>query len=120
MSNLFLERFGATKYLPSVWFQYQKIGQRLAFCQTDGLLLQYKQRRILIIEVKYKHTPDAYFQLEDKYVPVIRKILPGWDICTLEVVKWYDPSTQFPTKVTLRDDPLAVQPGEFAVHILNP
>lgn len=119
MSDELLARFGPTRYLPSVWFQYQPVGQRLAWCQTDGLVVDYRARRILIVEVKYKHTPDAYFQLEQKYVPVIRRILPDWTICTVEIVKWYDPHTAFPVKVSLKSDILDTRPNEFGVHILN-
>jgi hypothetical protein len=84
------------------------------------LLFQPKQQKVLIIEVKYKHTVDAYWQLEDKYVPVMRSIFRDWEISTLEIVKWYDPSTSFPVEVKLQKHILNSKPSEFGVHIWNP
>lgn len=115
-----LNEFGFTRYIPSQWFQFQFIGRGQEFCQTDGLLFTPKQRKILIVEVKYKHTPNAYFQLEDKYLPVIRWLFRDWEISTVEIVKWYDPSTQFPTEIILKKDILGIGPSEFAVHIMKP
>lgn len=120
MNFYLLNEFGFTRYIPSQWFKFQFIGRRSEFCQTDGLLFTPKQRKILIVEVKYKHTPNAYWQLEDKYLPVIRWLFRDWEISTVEIVKWYDPSTQFPTEVILRKDILSVTPQEFGVHILTP
>ena len=108
-----------TLYIPGQWFQYQEHGQRLTFCQTDGLLFRYRQQRVLIIEVKYKHTVDAYWQLEQKYVPVVSWLFRNWEISTCEVVKWYDAATPFPTEVSLKKEPLTTKPSEFGVHILN-
>lgn len=115
-----LDEYGFVRYIPSQWFKFQFFGQRLQFCQTDGLLFTPKQQKVLIVEVKYKHTPDAYWQIEDKYLPVLRWLFPDWEVSTVEIVKWYDPSTQFPTSVVLRKDLLAVKPNEFGVHILTP
>ncbi len=109
-----------TSYIPSQWFQFQRLNKRYEFCQTDGLLFLPKQYKILIVECKYKHTVDAYWQLENKYVPVLKRIFPQWEIHTLEIVKWYDPSTAFPVAVSLRKDILATKANEFGVHIWNP
>lgn len=92
----------------------------MRFCQTDGLLFQPKQFKLLIVEVKYKHTPDAYWQIENKYLPVCRWLFKDWEISTLEIVKWFDPSTQFPAPITLRKEIEDCVPGEFGVHILTP
>lgn len=114
-----LNEYGFTSYIPSQWFHFQQNGHRPEFCQTDGLLFTPKQQKVLIVEVKYKHTIDAYWQLEDKYVPVIRRLLPGWEISTVEIVKWYD-SIPYPTDVVLKKDILSIKPSEFGVHIMSP
>jgi len=115
-----LDEYGFVRYLPSQWFQFQFFGRQLQFCQTDGLLFTPKQQKVLIVEVKYKHTPDAYWQLENKYLPVMRWLFRDWEISTIEIVKWYDPSTQFPTTVALKKNILDTKPYEFGVHIMNP
>jgi hypothetical protein len=115
-----IEEFGFERFIPGQWFQFQFYGKKIQFCQTDGLLFTPKQQKVLIIEVKYKHTPGAYWQLEDKYLPVISHLFRDWEISTLEIVKWYDPSTAFPTTVSLKKEITDVRPGEFGVHILTP
>lgn len=113
------DRFGIG-YIPSPWFAYGLSSGEVKYCQPDGILL-FDQRWIcLCIEVKYTHTSDAYWQLENCYVPVLSAFVGrGWKIATCEVVKWYDPSIQFPRKLVLKEDLMDVRPGEFAVHILN-
>lgn len=107
-------------YIPSQWFKYGLENRQMKYCQTDGLLFTPRQRKVLIVEFKLKHTADAYWQVEDKYIPVIRRIFPDWEVSVCEVVNWYDPSTPFPVEVNLRKNLLDVRPGEFGVHIWNP
>jgi hypothetical protein len=112
-----IEKFGFLRYIPGQWFQYELANKRMKFCQTDGLLFTPEQRKVLIVEFKYKHTVNAYRQLEEKYVPVVRKLFPRWSISTVEIVKWYDPSTPYPVPVSLKKDIEQTQPHEFGVHI---
>lgn len=99
---------------------YAEIGKGpYKFCQTDGLLFTPEEKKVLILEFKLKHTADAYFQIEEKYLPVLRRLFPKWIIATCEVVKWYDQCTAFPTEVKLRKRPEDTLPGEFGVHILD-
>lgn len=108
-------------YLPSEWFMYHSRG-RIRYCQVDALLFLPDRQVIVLIECKYNHTADAYWQLENVYVPVLRCFLgPAnpWQIATCEVVKWFDPSTSFPTRVSLCSDLGVAKVGAFNVHILN-
>lgn len=77
------------------------------------------EAKVVICEVKLSHVSDAYFQLLDKYVPVIKAAFPHLTVAACEVVKWYDAATSFPCDVSLRPDPSGVSPEEFGVHILN-
>lgn len=120
MHEKLLDDYGEFNYIPHQWFQYQFVGQGYKFCQTDGLLFSYKERKVLVIEIKYKHTIDAYWQLENKYVPVMKHLFKDWEITTCEIVKWFDPSTPFPVLAILKKDILTIGPSEFGVHILTP
>lgn len=113
------EQYGLA-YLPSIWFDYFD-GEDIKHCQPDGLLLLPDDRVLVIVEVKYSHTPEAFWQLEHLYVPVLRAFMrdSGWRIATCEVVKWYDPCTRYPVRTVLRESLEDVKVGEFAVHILN-
>jgi hypothetical protein len=107
-------------YFPEQWFIYC-VGERTKYCQVDGLLVSPKQKQITIVEVKYNHTSDAFWQMENLYVPVLQTWMRAkdWKVGTVEVVKWYDPSTKCPSRPVLRESLDTVKPGEFAVHILN-
>jgi hypothetical protein len=105
-------------YFSSLWFKYWDEGL-VYYCQPDGLLFRPQDRQIVILEAKIKHTPDAYFQLERLYLPVIRLAFPGWEVLTCEVVRWYDPAVEFPAPHSLVREVHLARPGEFSVHILN-
>lgn len=73
------------------------------------------------MEIKYQHTPDAWFQLKELYLPVIKVALgPAWQLGLMEVVKWYDPATFFPERIALCADPLRPPLGRIGVHIWCP
>jgi hypothetical protein len=107
-------------YIPSMWFEYHD-GETVKYCQPDGLMLFPDEKRMVIVEIKRSHTPEAFWQLEHLYVPVLRAFMreSGWQIATCEVVKWFDPTTRFPVRPVMRESLADVKVGEFAVHILN-
>lgn len=111
-------------FIPGPWFSYRtRFSPNLwNYAQMDGLLFDFRRGQITIIEVKYSHTADAYFQLVDKYLPLARKFFGEkvWSFATVEVVFWYDKAVSFPTEVKLRKDIRLVQPRELAVHICRP
>ena len=108
-------------YIPSQWFMYHSRG-RIRYCQFDGLLVLPERQVVVLCEVKYNHTSDAYWQLENTYLPVLRRFLGPenpWRIATCEIVKWFDPSTSFPVQVHLCPEVALAKLGAFNVHILN-
>lgn len=113
------ERYGAN-YIPSQWWIY-RTGEKLHYCQTDGILLRDSDRVLLLVECKYSHTSAAFWQLENLYVPVLKAFLQysDWRVATCEVVKWFDPAVTNPRRVVLRSSLEDVKTGEYAVHILN-
>ena len=93
----------------------------MRWCQTDGLFAHPLEGLIVVVEIKYQHTPDAWFQLRELYEPVVRKAFgPAWTVALLEVVKWYDPSTFFPERHFMCADPLRPPTGGIGVHIWAP
>lgn len=109
------------RYIPSQWWKYHD-GQRIRYCQFDGLLLNDEQRTVTIVEIKYSHTSDAYWQLENVYVPVLRAFLKAspWLVATCEVVKWFDGTLHYPRQPTLVSGLDNCRPGNFSVHIMSP
>lgn len=104
----------------SPWLEFvDDSGRR--WCQPDALILNSSRSKGTVVEVKYRHTADAWFQIWRLYVPVLEILLPGFRWEGLEICKWYDPATLFPEAVALTRSPLEIpRPGITAVHIWNP
>jgi len=117
----YLDRECIGWFMPALWFRYT-CGRfhRWRYCQVDGLWLQPTRKLAVVVEVKLRHTPDAWTQVRKLYEPVVKHILgPTWDYTALEVVNHYDPSTKFPEKLYFLDNLNKITPSKFHVHILR-
>lgn len=109
-------------YLPSPWLHFrEEDSEQFRWCQPDGVLLDVARGVIHIIEIKYSHTSDAWWQVRKLYLPVLSRIFPPslWRFEVGEIVKWYDPDICFPESVQLVDNPMK-NSNAFKVHIFNP
>lgn len=111
--------YGA-RYIPSPWFEFLPRGaNRPRICQPDALILDRAAKTLTIVEFKYQHTFDAWYQLFALYLPVVSKwsVCDGFSISCVEIVKWFDPTTHCePRPLLCASVDLAVR-GEFNVHI---
>lgn len=107
------------EFIPNPWFWYrEKRRRRGHYCQPDGLIIRPQSRKIIIVEIKLRHTQDAYYQLRELYLPVVQHVFgPEWRYGTIEVVRWYDPAEPTPEPARLCKEPHVVNPGVFGVHI---
>ena len=107
-------------YIPGPWFEYMTTGGRVGHCQPDGLIFQPEKGRIVIIEAKLRHCPEAFYQLVNLYGPIVQHVFPAWTLGYQEVVRWYNVHEHFPGPHVLRenisDPPHAKLVG---VHILG-
>lgn len=118
--HAYLEQLYGERYVQSPWLKFFSDG-KWRWCQPDALVIDLPRGRILIIEVKYQHTSDAWWQVRRLYEPVLRIIFPDvlWTYEFCEVVKWYDPAVDFPEKVVLAQEP-GMPHKAFKVHIYRP
>jgi hypothetical protein len=112
------------RYVPGPWL-YFSAEHGVQWCQPDGLIIDLKGGKIVIVEMKYQHTTDAWWQMRHLYLPVLRHIFPEalWDFKLLEVVKWYDGMLQWPEPTRLVAHPLDALtiPGtSTGIHIWKP
>lgn len=109
-------------YVGSPWLHFLPEGaDKWRWCQPDGLLVDFEHGILTVLEVKYSHTSDAWWQVRKLYTPVLQKIFPPslWKYEACEIVKWYDPATRFPEAVELASE-LDRPSRKFKVHILRP
>lgn len=65
----------------------------------DFILIDFSLSWILIGEVKLRHSADAWYQLNNFYIPIVRRALPGFYVSGLEICKYYDPDVRLPERV---------------------
>lgn len=93
----FLSKQLGGAFKPSQWFRfYDKSGHR--WCQVDGLLND--EHGLVIFEVKYSFTADAWWQLRKLYEPVVKRAFLAKSAQLVVVCKNFDPATQFPEPIT--------------------
>lgn len=104
------------------WLEFTASGEPKRWCQPDAFILDREHATGIVLEIKYKHTAAAYWQLWLLYLPVLRSIYPEihrWGCC--EIVKWFDPATTFPQETTFTPSPLTIPRASLtAIHIWNP
>lgn len=110
----------AERYIDSPWLRFYSNG-KWRWCQPDAVMFDVPRGVITIIEIKYQHTADAWWQVKQLYYPVLKVLFPErlWSFEFCEVVKWYDPSVPFPERVVLAQEVSMPHPA-FKVHIWHP
>jgi len=77
---------------PSILFEDRSGLHR---CIPDGIL--NIGSRLIIVEIKLRHTERAYWQLERLYKPVLgTMVVPGTRVYTVEICRSYDPDEVWP------------------------
>ena len=104
MHRRFADEFGPL-YVPAPWLRYRNFSD-WRYCQPDGLLFR-TDGRVIICEAKLQHTPTAISQTE-RYKRVVSALLPRWNVCVLEVVRFYKGAGvdgfDIPVRVVIRPD----------------
>jgi hypothetical protein len=77
-------------------------GWKQRMVQPDGILVF--DAYVFIIEIKYQHMPEAWWQLQRLYYPLVCRLWPKKEVSCLEICRSYDPALGFPCEVTLVDD----------------
>lgn len=118
VQDLLHDKYGEA-HLPSPWITYKLLGDnRDHFAQPDALIRL--DDRIIIVEAKYSHTPKAWFQLFEKYEPLVRHLFPAIPTACIEICKWYDPAVMCPQSPSLCSDITLASFKHFNVHIYRP
>jgi hypothetical protein len=84
----FSRRFDG-RYCPGPWIEFEG-DNGFKYCQPDGFLLDWEEGRVLIVEFKLKNTEYMCFQLRDLYMPVVRTLLPEFEVSGVAICKNYD------------------------------
>lgn len=111
VQNKLQRTFGDYLQSPAIYFEDQS---GLRFVVPDGLII--RPNRVYVIEIKSQHMPEAWWQLHELYLPILRSRNAARPISCLEIVKSYDPSMPFPCSVDMvKSDEIAAYKGSFGV-----
>jgi len=108
---------------PSPWIMFKTKhddGKQIRFCQPDAVLISNDASQIILCEIKYQHTSDAWRQLRLLYEPVLKFMYPRATIACVEICKWFDPHIQFPEHYYYAENPLEAIYEKLGVHIYRP
>jgi len=91
----FLRKQYSGQYIANPWFSFKTSGNRLRKCSPDAIILR-PGGETWLVEVKYTHTHQAWHQMLELYLPVLREYCPpDTHFSFLEVVKTASPDPLF-------------------------
>lgn len=99
----------STSFATGVPFSFMEVSRAGSYSRPstaipDGLLLGPDGRSLCIVEIKLRHTGDAWFQLNQFYLPIVRAAIRGaFHLRTLEICANYDPGIKFPGGTAILD-----------------
>jgi hypothetical protein len=62
-------------------------------CILDGILFHHPKmvnRELILVEMKKRHTADAWFQLRYLYHPVVQRVFQNYNLRLLEICKEFE------------------------------
>jgi hypothetical protein len=77
------------------WIQFGDVSG-IRWCRPDVLWLPSDSDLCVICEIKIQHMPEAFWQLQHLYLPVVKVLFPKKRYLLLELVGSYDPAMNFP------------------------
>ena len=96
----FLTSTFGIRFSPGLPFAFQELCGKHGRAVPDGLLFSPDWRSVTVIEVKLRHTGDAWFQLNKFYLPIVRRAFPALQVSGLEICALYDPVQRLPQPVS--------------------
>lgn len=88
-------------FIPQLGFKYSNVDQRIYRCWVDACIFSSDFSRLTVVEIKWHHTADAWVQMRELYVPVMRVAFPDMLVQQLEVCKFYNPAVRLPGRVKI-------------------
>lgn len=92
----YLEKLFGNMVVAGSWIGYfdQQNGDRL--CSPDYLIVDVRKGVVTIVECKLSHTQDAWLQINDVYMPVVKFLFPGFEVRGIEICKNFERSRHYP------------------------
>ena len=103
-------------YEPSPWMHFvSEEAPEGRYACPDGLLIDKEHDTITIVEIKLKHTANAWWQVRGLYEPLVRAFYgDAWRYRAFEIMHWFDATVPFPETIKMTQDPAQIADPAFA------
>lgn len=109
---------GRWEVISSPWFIFGDDRPGRNYCQPD-FLLDLGNGCCVVVEVKIRWTVDAWYQLNELYIPVVLAARSAASCIPLCITKSYDPAIRAPGEVVLVDDLGSLSSSLFNLMVLR-
>jgi len=105
-----LSKIYKNRLLFGVPLSFQEVHRHAAYSRPqtaipDGFLLSRDGKSLGILEVKLRHSTDAWFQLNKFYLPLVRRVAGSSLVLrTVEICRYYDPGVKLPKEKRILDE----------------
>lgn len=100
------------------WLAYSDLGSRRRFCQPD-FILDCGGGLAVVVEVKLRWTPLAWWQLKKLYLPVLSATKKWQTIIPLCISRSFDPAEPAPEVPYFCDDIFDARPDSFNLLVVR-
>ena len=86
------------RYVSGAWIEYDGDLCGIKVCQPDGIIFDFERGIITVVECKLSFTADAWYQLNELYIPVLRVMFPEdlWQIRGVQIYKFAAGGVKYP------------------------
>jgi hypothetical protein len=107
------------RVLEGPWFAFVDDSPRRHYCQPD-FLVDCGGGLALVVEVKYRWTPTAWWQLRKLYLPVVARARAGVELIPLCITRSFDPAEGVPSEEPhFCDDLFDAKPDRFNLLVVR-
>lgn len=68
-----------------VWLRYTDRKGAIHYAQPDWFGIDCHRGLVCVVEVKLSRVPEAWWQLNQLYVPLLSRVFKGWDFACVEI-----------------------------------
>lgn len=91
-----LDKLFDGKVVSNAWIAFDDVSFGERVCSPDHLIIDVVRGIVTVVECKLTHTKDAWKQINDVYMPVIKSMFPGFMVRGIEVCKNFEQGKDYP------------------------
>jgi len=94
--NKELSKLLGKQYAANPWLKFYVKDEGSRECQLDGMYIDVANKLVTVVECKYTFCPEAWYQINTLYRPVIEAWFPNFKTRGVQVFKNFLPQVKYP------------------------